>query len=195
MTPEQFERLIDTLDGTDWWGIALNVVAIVASVGIAIWSARDSEKSNRQQLILERRFDAYSELAGYLQELTADHDQAIKLRSKIYGLITKTYFFASQPINALFQEFLDKKVYDKEIQRVVEKGKYRDRSFNEFDAYIWTVIECMKYEAREKQDITAELREQERAKQFTKIGSDQHTDVIVRNAKESYKLRHFEEFD
>lgn len=185
MTPEQFERLIDTLDGTDWWGIVSNVLAIVVSVIIAVWSARDSEKSNRRQTIFERRFEVYSELAGYLQQVTADHDQAAKLRSKIYGLITKTYFFASQPINDLFQEFLDEKVYDKEIERVRTEGRKRNRSFNEFDAYIWTLIECMKYEAKERQDITAELKVKERAKQFTKIGSDQHTDVIVRTAKDT----------
>lgn len=186
MTPEQFERLLAVLQEPDKWGIFVNFLAIVASVAIAVCSARDSEKRSRRQTIFERRFEVYSELSGYLQQVTADHDQAAKLRSKIYGLITKTYFFASESINDLLQDFLGGDTYIKEVEHVQREGRKRDKTFNEFDAQVWTIIECMKHEANYRRDITpAEIAEKQ-AEQRRRIGNPKSINLLQKAVKGGY---------
>lgn len=186
MTPEQFERLIEVLGKTDWISIVINVLAILASVGVAICTLRKTRQDNLDQLAFDRRLDVYAELGNYLQQVTADHKRAEKLQGKIYGLITKTYFFASESINDLLQDFLGGDTYIKEVEHVQREGRKRDKTFNEFDAQVWTFIECMKHEANHRRDITpAEIAEKQ-AEQRRRIGNPKSTNLLQKAVKGGY---------
>lgn len=85
--------------------LILSILAIVVSV----WSVYQNKKDGLAQLTFERRLEVYSELAGYLQKVTDNHEKAEEHQEEITALITKAAFYASRPINVLFQEFLDEK--------------------------------------------------------------------------------------
>lgn len=148
--------------------LVLSILAIVVSV----WSVYQNKKDGFAQLTFERRLEVYSELAGYLQKVTDNHEKAEGLQGKITALITKTAFYASRPINALFQEFLDEKIYDKEVKLVKTQKDSRDKSFNVFDVYVATLIQCMAYEAKHHKNITSKEVEKKLLQQFKRIGID-----------------------
>lgn len=65
-----------------------------------------------------------------------------------------------------------KKIYDKEVKLVKVQRYSRDRSFNVFDVYVATLIQCMAYEAKHHKDITSKEVEKKLLQQFKRIGID-----------------------
>lgn len=112
MTEAQVQELIRVLsdNSMEWWGIATNIVTIIVSVGIAIYSVKSAYKDNLWQIKQDRRLNLYADIAYTLGSLKVlkklPFDINNQKLTELQGLQKKAQILASNTISSKFDEII-----------------------------------------------------------------------------------------